>query len=315
MDITVGELENGESSWSDKIDNIVQKVEEDSDDLLTKSLDTVQKVLDSTPVIMKSIQAVSAVLNGEPLEKLADLKDDEFVTGIFNAVSDKVQLSRKFKQAEKENRKKDQKLIDGAKKNQTEEEVKLTQSGVRRNLQSQSVAYDQTQARKTDAIVTKVMDKAGAVVATLVEDESGLVKQAVKEVGELINFIRSYINDKDSIVKYYQGTGELEKIRKLVEESLQELNLNGEKQAVSFDDVEMLRQTKGFLDYTEMATFVGFNVVRSILFCAGKYNPLKETRKKAELIMTALGMKDSIGKEDTDTAIQLLNALMGQYRG
>ena len=81
------------------------------------------------------------------------------------------------------------------------------------------------------------------------------------------------------------------------------------------DDVELLRQVKGFLDYTEMATFIGFNVVRSILFCAGKFNPLKETRKKAELIMAALGMKEEIGKEDTETAVQLLNALMGQYRG
>ena len=315
LDITVGELENEESSWSDKIDNIVQKVEEDSDDLLTKSLDTVQSVLEKSPVIMKSIQAVSGFLNGEPLEKLADLKDDEFVTGIFNSVKDKVELNRKFKQAEKENRKKDQEMIRKAQKDQTEDEAKLTKSGVQRNLQSQSVAYDQTQARKTDKIVTQVADKAGSVIATLAEDESGLVKQAVKEVGELINFIRSYINEKASIVKYYQGTGELEKIRQLIKESQEELGMNGDRQEAAVDDVELLRQVKGFLDYTEMATFIGFNVVRSILFCAGKFNPLKETRKKAELIMIALGMKEEIGKEDTETAVQLLNALMGQYRG
>ena len=62
-------------------------------------------------------------------------------------------------------------------------------------------------------------------------------------------------------------------------------------------------------------TFVGLNIVRSLVFRAGPYNPQDSTRILALATLTVLGQTQAIGQYDSETAQSVYDALMGgQYR-
>ena len=64
-----------------------------------------------------------------------------------------------------------------------------------------------------------------------------------------------------------------------------------------------------------MASFVGLNVTRSLLFCASPFNRQKSLRIVALATLGVLGMEDVIGRCDNQSAERVYEAIMGgEYR-
>lgn len=62
-------------------------------------------------------------------------------------------------------------------------------------------------------------------------------------------------------------------------------------------------------------TFVGLNIVRSLVFRAGPYNPQDSTRILALAMLTVLGQTQAIGQYGSETTQSVYDALIGgQYR-
>ena len=73
----------------------------------------------------------------------------------------------------------------------------------------------------------------------------------------------------------------------------------------SSDDVKFTRRALGFESNEELNCFMALNMVHSMLFSASDYNTLEEPKMMAKVTMTVLGLEDSIGKTDSDTAMKI----------
>ena len=72
---------------------------------------------------------------------------------------------------------------------------------------------------------------------------------------------------------------------------------------------------KGFENFTELAEYVGRNLVQALLFCASKFNPQLETRIQSVAVLKILGVEDAIGKQDSAVAERVFNKMFNQaYR-
>ena len=200
----------------------------------------------------------------------------------------------------------DQKQTVEAAKHQTMQQQDLSNKAIERNFNLQEQGRTKSRERQADTIIDTVTEVIGTAT---IEDDQEMLKIAVTEAGKLINFIRNYINDKSSVVKFFSTNGELEKMRN----AYSSMEWEGEKEELK--DIELIRQMKGYENYTELATFVGLNITRSLLFCAGKYNPQKHLRYLAVATLATIDMTDAIGHQDSETAERVFNALMGSdYR-
>ena len=80
-------------------------------------------------------------------------------------------------------------------------------------------------------------------------------------------------------------------------------------------NLQIIQTAKGFESETELASFVGMNVVHSLLFSASNDNPLEEPRIRARAVLVALGMKDIIGQRSSAVALEVFKKLMKEeYR-
>lgn len=199
---------------------------------------------------------------------------------------------------------KDQKQTEEAKKHQTVQQQDLSNKALSRNFNLQEQGRTKSKERQVDTIIDTVTEVIGT--AAIEED---LLETTVTECGKLINFIRNYINDKSSVVKFFQSNGELEKLRNTYN------NMVWDVKKEELNDIELIRQMKGYENYTELANFVGMNITRSLLFCASKYNPQKHLRYLAVATLATIDMTDAIGSQDSETSEKVFNALMGaDYR-
>jgi len=153
-----------------------------------------------------------------------------------------------------------------------------------------------------------IIDTVAEVIGTAAIEKE-ILETAVNEAGKLINFIRNYVNDKSSVVKFFTTNGELEKMRNAYD------NMEWEGEKEELKDIELIRQMKGYENYTELATFVGLNITRSLLFCASKFNPQMHLRCLAVATLATIDKTDAIGHQDAETAESVFDALMGSdYR-
>lgn len=213
------------------------------------------------------------------------------------------QLNRAQKNSENALRQ-DQRQTEEAALHQTAEQKELSEKAIKRNLSLQKQGRTKAYERQVDAVI----DTAAEVIGTAAVDKE-LLETAVTEAGKLINFIRNYVNDKSSVVKFFQANGELEKLKTAYDT----MEWEGKKEALS--DIDLIRKMKGYENYTELANFVGLNITRSLLFCAGKYNPQEHLRYLAVATLAAIDMTEAIGQQDAKTAESVFQALMGsEYR-
>lgn len=187
---------------------------------------------------------------------------------------------------------------------QTEQQQELSNKAIARNFNLQKQGRTKATERQMDTIIDTITE----VITTAAIDDD-LLEIVVTESGKLINFIRNYINDKSSVVKFFNTNGELEKLRS----TYNDMTWDSPKEELS--DIDLICQMKGYENYTELADFVGINISHSLLFCASKYNPQKHLYYLAVATLATIDMADAIGSQDGETAEKVFNALMGaDYR-
>lgn len=177
------------------------------------------------------------------------------------------------------------------------------------NLTAQKIGSDKAASRQIDNLVNDTI----SLITSLSEDSipeptQKLVAIALEEAGQLINFIRNYVQDISSIKDFFQLRSDAD----VLKNTLQTAGLTLNKTP---DDIDLICMARGFENKTELASFVGFNVVRSLLFCAGPYNPTPSLRILAIVTLRVLKMDEAIGRYDSATAREVYGAIMGgDYR-
>lgn len=79
--------------------------------------------------------------------------------------------------------------------------------------------------------------------------------------------------------------------------------------------MQLIQHAKGFENFTELAEYVGRNLVQALLFCASQFNPQMETRIQSIAVLKILGEEKSINKYDSETAERIFTKLFNQdYR-
>ena len=241
------------------------------------------------------------------LENYMDVNVEEL--GIVANVADIIdsglkmyELKTAYEEADQE-KENDEKRTEEAKKNQTADQQALSDQSIRRNLAALDTSYSNAMGRHTDEIISRTSEIAGSLVAAYCGDESGLLKGVVEEAGEFINLFRGYMNDRSSIVKYFEATGELAEWK----EKVRKTGVDTDK----YSDIELLQQVNGFEDLAEMAYYVGVNMVRSLLFGAGPFNAQLRMRLRSIAVLVSIGMEQAIGQQDDDMAEDVLKALLG----
>ena len=74
---------------------------------------------------------------------------------------------------------------------------------------------------------------------------------------------------------------------------------------------ELFRKAYGFKDFSEQASYVGWNIVQTLIQSTSPFNTNLEQFMRASMLLSAIGCKDAIGKMDNDTAQRVYNRLMG----
>ena len=226
---------------------------------------------------------------------------------IIDAFSNKLKLSKAGDRA-KEADAEDEVRMREAAEHQTTEQAQRSRQAKERNVLLQGQAKTKASERQTDAIIDSVASIVGSALGDAFEDQADIIETAVTEAGKFINMVRSYRNDKASVREYFEKRGEIARLKEVMEKEL----------PGSFkeeDSLELLRQARGYENYTEMASFVGLNVTRSLLFCASAFNRQESLRIVALATLGVLGMEDVIGSCDDQSAQRVYDAIMGgEYR-
>ena len=216
-----------------------------------------------------------------------------------------------------------------AQERQDAEQAKLSDQSIARNKFLQDLAANVTVQSENEAFVNGLCDIATGILDAKMLGVVGAdqilknipvmayVKNTVKEITQLINFFGRLLTDKKTLKQYYAKGGPFfEEIKAIRTEGLALAGIeDGEEKLKSYDDVELARRAYGFEGFDEQSAYVGLNLVHNILFTASEFNPNREMRFRAVTMMYALGMKNDIGKVDSQTADKLYGRLMGQdYR-
>ena len=226
---------------------------------------------------------------------------------IVKAFSNKYKLSKSEEQAAQAEEQDEARMKEAA-THQTKQQEQLSREAKERNERLQQQGRTKASERQTDAIVESVGSIISRTLGNKFEKKADMIEIAVTEAGKFINMVRSYFNDKDSVREYFEKSGEIAQLKAVMEKET----------PGAFDDedsLELIRQARGYENYTEMASFVGLNVTRSLLFCASRFNTQESLRIVALATLGVLGMEDVIGKIDNQSAERVYDAIMGgEYR-
>lgn len=226
---------------------------------------------------------------------------------IVEAIHNKLKLHQAEKNAAKEEAM-DETRMEEAAQRQTEAQQQRSRQAKERNVLLQGQAKTKAGERQTDALIDSVSSIIGRTLGIAFADYGDILGTVVTEAGKFINMVRNYANDKASVEKYFTEKGDLARLKDAMEK----------EQPGSFQEsrrLELLRQAYGYENYTELASFVGLNMTRSLLFCASDYNKQESLRIIAVATLGVLGMEDVIGNCDNRSAERVYEAIMGgEYR-
>ncbi|MEG1972556.1 MAG: hypothetical protein RR315_05290, partial [Oscillospiraceae bacterium] len=206
-----------------------------------------------------------------------------------------------------------------------EKQKNLSDSAIKRNSSSMNIAGDRAKTQVTSNYVETVLSTI-TDLATMITGAPDVVGNAIQTGIKTARFITETFKEQATTDKYFDENGSIEKeaarIRKSFDKSREELKNKGEMDAFEKDgnyykasDKKLVQLARGFNSKTEYSGMVGLNLVRSLLFCASKFNPQKETRVQAIATLTALGLEGVIGKSDNASAQQVFDILMPrEYR-
>ena len=162
----------------------------------------------------------------------------------------------------------------------------------------------------------------------------GGIKSAITETLHTARFIMSVCQDKKLMDKYFADEGPLGKeIQDLKDKNIQMIiddqNLRKDTGTRHFrndsylrksesefmgkmSNAELFRKAYGFKDFSEQATYVGWNIVQTLMQACSPFGTDPVLFMRSSLLLAAIGCKDVIGKQDNESAQKVFDKLMGK---
>ena len=147
-------------------------------------------------------------------------------------------------------------------------------------------------------------------------------------------FIVSVCRDKKVMDKYFADEGPLgreiqalrgENIKKIIKDQnlrdetgtrhlMKEATLREQEAEFmgKMSNAELFRKAYGFKDFSEQASYVGWNIVQTLMQACSPFGTDPVQFMKASLLLAAIGCKDVIGKQDNESAQMVYDRLMGK---
>lgn len=223
-----------------------------------------------------------------------------------------LEASKKKAKAERE---KDAQRAKEAAKKQNEQQKMLSEAATERNRKSMKIACTSALTQSVNKIITEMGNITAGVAATFTKAQlAGLGNIASKVITEAVgavNFIRTWYRDTQNVKAYFMDSDEV----KCAKDQLKLLKMKHNMEEFdpeSISDTELLQNIMGYDNDTEIASYVGMNLVRALLFSAGPYNEVMQTKLSAVAILSAIGMSSAVGKQDKKTADAVFGALLGK---
>ncbi|MBR4528929.1 MAG: hypothetical protein IKO80_01495, partial [Lachnospiraceae bacterium] len=304
----IGELYEGASTWSDEKAEYLNKICIDSHipeklrNILDGTLEALEKSKDFLDAAGKYVGAGADLIGG--------------ILEIVNSSRNIIQLKNVKKGAGEAVSEDDTKMAGIDIEKYSKELVEYARGN---NASLMNVANELTQDKEGRKILSTIGD-----LAAKGTEFAGLkgYDKVIEKAFKLADFIWKCFADRKMIYGYYAEAGNATLQRlidgesnlhgKLIYEKYmnkEEHKKTGGKTEIHGKEVRLLRNGQGFERDEEMGDYLKLNIVHSLLFSASKFNPLKQPRLLAECTLTILGLKDAIGKTDSETAEQIFNKL------
>ncbi len=288
-------------------------------------------------VVSEAAKTGSAIL-GEGV-----LQVSSALSGLYNVGNNVHNIKHLGKPMENEEQLKaegEEKMREGEKFQNEEQKLVTKDNKLNTDWILENVAIAAAKDANRQQLVQTVTDCVGVLsassfgVQTIVAFFARGVQIAINEALHTARFIMSVCSDKKMMNSYFSSEGPLGKeIDALRKGNIEKLRTNQNerltsgsrdilpgcqvgKEEVEFmdnmDNSELFRKAYGFKDFSEQASYVGWNIVQTLLMSASPYAVDPAQFMRASLVLTALGCRDCIGKQDNDTAQKVFNKLMGQ---
>lgn len=195
-------------------------------------------------------------------------------------------------------------LISGDKFKLSESEKQLVQSAKARNLFMTKEGVTYARNDEIAGIVAEAVNIVGSV-SKVTFDPTGIAKNLLIETAEFIKFFTKILTDNKALDDYFKDGPGAETIQKLMK-----LHMDAKE---VFEEEQLIKEAKlalGLSDTMELRTFVGRNIVTSILFSASRFNMLEGTRSRAEAVLKAIGLSEYIGQTDEAAAKAVFDKLL-----
>lgn len=226
------------------------------------------------------------------------------IYGNIGAFQESSRLNEKAKTQEEM----DTRMRQEAEAQQTEGQKKLSREGVARNARAMEAAGGASRQILFHKTVDQVLEIAKTSLELTGEPTMELVATAVQAGMDIAHFLRQIYTDKTVLDRYLslnsQNNEKFARIRKYLE-----TEKHGE---AGYSDRELYQKAMGYESQTELVAGVTLEIVRSLLFCASRFNSQMQLKLQAAAALTALGLEDEIGNTGSAAAERIYQALAGE---
>lgn len=188
------------------------------------------------------------------------------------------------------------------------DDFKMTEAEKAKIMSARDRNLFMTKEGVKNATVNESMEIVAGVMGNIVIDPAGLAADIFKETAEFIKFLARVFTDYSTLNNFFKNGPGKEKVAKI-----KELYAGRGEDIDDSAAVEKAKYAMGLSDTMELRTYVGRNIVSSILYSASNFNPLEGTKSRAVAVLKALRLDSIIGHTDEGAAMKLYNALLGNY--
>ncbi|GEM_PF-2833213 len=198
------------------------------------------------------------------------------------------------------------KAIKGDKYKISEDEKKLTEKSMERNKETGKLGLSYGYEKMQDSIINLIFGVGSSATKVFSGDPTGTLATVVKDAGEFVKFFNKALTDDKVISQYIiHGVGreQYEKYREHVISTGRDMS----ESALVKGTLNMM----GFKNAMEARTFVGRQIVQSLLFAATDVNMLQGIKMRAKAVLKMVGKEDLAGRMDEGAQSELYDSLVG----
>ncbi|MCR4796931.1 MAG: hypothetical protein K5853_00595 [Lachnospiraceae bacterium] len=208
-------------------------------------------------------------------------------------------------------RQKDEKAIAKSRRSETEEQKETFDRARKTNAGLTTLSVTFSKDRKKEEVIVST----GAILGTAAKISgdifgAGISGEALEDIvngaAKMISFFHHCLADHKGMEDYYSGPGQRQV--QAVRDNMPKITGLGAR-VKDMSDAKLMRISRGFESEEELVNHTGLEMVHALMFSAGDYNPLEETKNVSRCVLAVLGLEDLIGKTDSESAMQIYGKL------